>query len=395
MRSLAIALVAVLALAASASGKRAQPRGADRLANGRLVYSVSDDAEIDGFATLVVSDPNGARKKTIRQPPIAEGGGSYSEPDWSPDGTKIAASFSIGNRYTGYGSDIYVVNADGSGLHRPIVEPQVDRSSPAWSPDGTKLAYVQSPDEIDIVNADGSGKQLLTTGADPAWSPDGTKIVFARNAGGGGDMDLYVIGADGAGLTQLTSGPPQDRAPDWSPDGRLIVFQRGQAGAGYIYVVRPDGTGLKRLSRQRFDTSPSWSPDGTKIVFAHNSDIWVMSRSGGHVRNITHTNSITKDEGTPDWQPVRVVNGTMFGTPFADYLVGGPGNDVIDGGAGNDLIAGGGGRDVLNGGPGNDTFYAQDGQRDVIDGGPGRDRAFVDKGLDSVRGVERIYSKGG
>src|SRR3989442_2891180 len=98
MRSLAIALVAALALVASASGRHPRLRGADRLANGRLAYNVSDDEEIDGYADLVVSDPNGARKKIIRQPTQPEGGGVFTEPDWSPDGTKIAATFITGNR---------------------------------------------------------------------------------------------------------------------------------------------------------------------------------------------------------------------------------------------------------------------------------------------------------
>jgi TolB protein len=390
MRSLGIAFLALMVLAASASARRAQVQDADRIANGRLAYSLSDLGEIDGFATLVVSDPNGARKKTILEG--TEGAGVYSEPDWSPDGTKIAVTYTVGSRYTGYSSEIWLANADGTGLHRPVVEPSASRSSPSWSPDGTKLAFDQTTGEIYVVGADGSGKRPLTTGFAPAWSPDGTKIVFVRNAGGD-DTDLYVIGADGSGLTRLTSGTLQDREPDWSPDGQQIVFEHGRPGFSSIYVVAPDGTGLRLLSR--YGLSPAWSPDGTKIVFARNGDLWVLSRSGGRARNITRTRSISKDEGTPDWQPVRVVSGTMLGTPFADYLAGGPGKDVIHGGAGNDLIAGGHGRDVLDGGPGNDTFYAQDGQRDVIDGGPGRDRAFVDKRLDSVRSVERKYSRGG
>src|SRR6185503_19720488 len=104
----------------------------DRLLNGRLAYSLVDLEDVDGYATLVVSDPNGARKKVILEP--GEGSGVFAGPSWSPDGTQLAVSYIVGNRYTGYSSDIYIANADGTGLHRPVTEPQASRVAPSWSP---------------------------------------------------------------------------------------------------------------------------------------------------------------------------------------------------------------------------------------------------------------------
>ena len=176
----------------------------ERLANGRFVFSICDPQSIDGYCELAVSDPTGARRRTI----LAEDGGVYSEADWSPDGTKIAFSLVVGNRYMGYTADIWVANPDGSGLHRPVTEPEVDRLSPAWSPDGTKLAFAQGK-EIYVVDADGSDRRLLTVGFDPAWSPDGTKIVFGRGVRGS-RSDLYVVKADGSGARRLTRGPGID-----------------------------------------------------------------------------------------------------------------------------------------------------------------------------------------
>jgi Tol biopolymer transport system component len=304
--------------------------------------------------------------------------GVFSEARWSPDGTRVAVTFTVGNRYTGYASDVFVVNADGTGRRRLVRGAGADRSSPAWSPDGTKLAYVQSPAEIHVIDADGSGDRRLTSGVDPVWSPDGKSIAFARSVSGN-DTDLYRADVDGSMLTQLTSGPQWDRAPDWSPDGSKIVFQRGRESVESIYVMGADGSVLRRLGCGLCN-HPAWSPAGDNIAYDQGADIWVRTARGRSPRNITRTRSMTKDEQDPAWQPVREVNGRLAGTRFADYLAGGVESNVITGGAGHD---------ILRGGPGQDRIFARDGVRDVVSGGSGRDTAYVDR-LDVLLGVERV-----
>ncbi len=368
MRWVAIAGCAAIALAAAATGP-AGVTGSERLANGRFAFSICDPQSIDAYCTLAVSDPNGARRQTILSPP--EDVGTYVGADWSPDGTKIAVSFWVSSRYGGSLADIYIANADGSGLHRPITEPKVDRYWPAWSPDGTKLAFVQVRD-IYVADAGGSNSRLLTAGgSSPAWSPDGTRIVFARGTPGG-NTDLYSIGVDGSGLRRLTSGPRRDDLPDWSAAGKPIVFERRRGDrSSSIYLIKANGTGLRRLTTNRFDSGPRWSPDGRKIVFSRKGDIYLKNRDGTHLQRITKTPSM--DEGATDWQPVHVVNGTMFGTPFADYLVGGPGRQTMLGGAGDDV------------------FYARDGVPDVVSGGDGLDTAHADR-VDQLSSIERRRS---
>ena len=77
--------------------------------------------------------------------------------------------------------------------------------------------------EIYAMNADGSGKVNLTNDpADdftPSWSPDGTKIAFARWDGGSG-AEVYVMNADGTGQTNLTNNPADDSDPPGRPTGR-------------------------------------------------------------------------------------------------------------------------------------------------------------------------------
>ena len=67
---------------------------------------------------------------------------------------------------------------------------------------------------------------------------------------------LAVTGSIGA--QQVTRG---DIEPAWSPDGRLIAFSSTRAGSEDIWVMRADGTGLRRLTRDSYDDgAPDWQP---------------------------------------------------------------------------------------------------------------------------------------
>src|SRR5882724_3501608 len=157
---------------------------------------------------------------------------------------------------------IYVMNPDGSNQHG-ITNSPGGETRPAFSPDGKKLAFVRDFQAILMMNPDGSGQTMVVDGAVaglssisafPNWSPDGKKIVFraipkdSRNGG-----DIYVINADGTGLTQLTTDPADDSCPAWSPDGTKIAFASlrnpVQGDVNYeIYVMNPDGSNQTRLT---------------------------------------------------------------------------------------------------------------------------------------------------
>jgi len=210
------------------------------------------------------------------------------DPTWSPDGTRLAFVSLRHRALDGGGApNIYMMNADGSGVSRLTADWLGDDRSPAWSPDGGRIAFSRSecldfglsrPERqclsgpgnagaaIYVMNADGSGAMRLAEGMDPAWSPDGSKIVFARV--GDGASDIYVMNDDGSGVTKLTNGPAVRYGPTWSPEGDWVAF--GSGPDGYtpqdIYVMRSDGSGLRRLT-QGGGESPAWSPDGSKIVF--------------------------------------------------------------------------------------------------------------------------------
>ncbi len=104
------------------------------------------------------------------------------------------------------------------------------------------------PFELNVMNADGSGKRVLTRDVwqGLAWSPDGQKFAFV----GGRDADVYVINADGSGQRRLTRNAGNHFAPAWSPDGRKIAFGRGNGPhSEQIYIMNADGSGQRRLTR--------------------------------------------------------------------------------------------------------------------------------------------------
>jgi Tol biopolymer transport system component len=185
-----------------------------------------------------------------------------------------------------------------------------------------KVAFIRTVagvDNVFIMNADGSGVTNLTNSLDnefsPAWSPDGTRIAFSREVAG--DWDIYVITGDGGAPTRLTNGSPDDTRPTWSPDGQTIAWRRG----GEIWSMNADGSGAAHLI-QMPDTSsdPDYSPDGTKIAFSSRSegedfDIWVANADGSDPQKLTDDPSparaglpvpqggLPNSDADPSWSP--------------------------------------------------------------------------------------------
>jgi Tol biopolymer transport system component len=190
-----------------------------------------------------------------------------------------------------HAEDVYVVNADGTGLTRVTSDPAAD-FDPSWSPSGERIAYRHQPGDdlstdIYVTRADGSGARNLTKSKGvpdwgPAWSPDGTAIAWNSDPDLEAVLRGYLMHPDGSDVRPLGADVWVEY-PAWSPDGRKLAFM-GQTPVGTenyeVYVVNADGAGLRRLTRSPGpDGWPAWSPDGERILFASVRDDCAFSEA--------------------------------------------------------------------------------------------------------------------
>ena len=147
-----------------------------------------------------------------------------ARPLWSPDGSRILYTFQkvVTDNHARF--NVYIINADGSGLHALTTGDTVDRN-PVWSPDGSHIAFNSNlgdnrTDEVFTINPDASGLSQLTSGGGlyPSYSPDGKYIVYARHTDASQPHQLYVMNADGSNQRQITVDDNDHSFPKW---GRL------------------------------------------------------------------------------------------------------------------------------------------------------------------------------
>ncbi|MFL5885732.1 MAG: hypothetical protein ACJ77M_11735, partial [Thermoleophilaceae bacterium] len=259
-------------------------------------------------------------------------------PAWSPNGARIAFSRTLNLRFDQ--SQIWTMRPDGSDRRAVTRRPprHVQELAPAWSPDGRRLALIRDGgtdfrpvSSLVTVGRDGRNERtLLTVAGDraggiarPAWSPDGTRLLYTRVVPGVGVqffLSLWIVNADGSGRRMLA-----DRMGygSWSPHGSRIVAvsTRDHNGRscgegicnpnGEIYVMNADGTGQRRLTRNKADDeSPVWSPDGGHIAFASSrnftqisemdEEIYSMRPDGSCLTWLTNGSVASR---APSWEP--------------------------------------------------------------------------------------------
>ena len=146
--------------------------------------------------------------------------------------------------------------------------------------------------------------------ASAAFPGKNGRVVFERwvpepTDTNGGNWQLFSMAPDGSDVVQLTDLSGENWGPNWSPDGRRIVFASSSwMGSSDIYVMKSDGTRLRRVVKGGWD--PSWSPSGKKIAFSRApndiTQIYVARVDGsGTPRQVTN---MPEDVLSPEWSPI-------------------------------------------------------------------------------------------
>jgi Tol biopolymer transport system component len=246
-------------------------------------------------------------------------------PAVAPDGKRVALA-------GGPPAQLDVMNIDGSNRKKLFTTDAPYIFSLSWAPTGDRIAFArglafQTPEDkvgvdIETIAPDGTQRQPLIAKAGnnafPSFSPDGKQLVFRSNRDG--PKNLYLIKADGTGIRRLTEGKWTDTMCVWSPTGEWIAFASNRDNDQFaIWLIKPDGTGLKKLvgpDGTSFHNHPYFSPDGQWIVFAsqragygaedisrpegQRGDLFAIRLDGAGLVRLTHDGF---GQGTPAWGP--------------------------------------------------------------------------------------------
>jgi Tol biopolymer transport system component len=175
----------------------------------------------------------------------------------------------------------------------------------SWSPDGRWIAFdsTRGPGDFQvfIMRSNGSHVRRVThlgSNGDPSWAPDGHLLVFEHDPSHGCCTDIYTIRPDSTGLHRLThfTTPTGAAEPEFSPDGSWIAFEQfpGHSSTSAIFLMRANGGHLHRLTQLRMDAAhPEWAPDGSVIAFNNDftrliGDIFTIRPDGSDLTRLTH-----------------------------------------------------------------------------------------------------------
>lgn len=278
------------------------------------------------FGIIVTVDPARVNLPPTYTPTYTPEPSATPEPTATP--LPLSAYPLVFSEYVGDSTEPRLFTALADGSERREIEGEGGFRHVALSADGLRIAFVRypagepavteegtpeapaSPPQLYMANLSDPGSAQRLTDLDgttleyPSWSPDGSQIVFASDADG--DLELYIISAEGGEPERLTNNTALDTEPAWSPDGRTIAYTSDQDSPGFpeVYSISLETRAITHLTDDAGrNTSPAWSPDGLRIAYVSDRsgdpDIMMMDADGQREQVVT-----VDDRGAVDRSPV-------------------------------------------------------------------------------------------
>ncbi|HEY3476914.1 MAG TPA: S9 family peptidase [Anaerolineales bacterium] len=226
-------------------------------------------------------------------------------PAWSPDGKWIAF---------GIKGHVHLVPGEG-GLPQKITDFATAASSPRFMPDSHRLIVSverNDADQLLLTDINGCWPRALTTDTlgdhwDPRPSPDGKYIVYTlRRFDDLNRLDIVLLEIE-TGTSITLYGKPSTRAlsAKWSPDGKWIAFIAQETERDELYLIRPDGEGLHRLTDTGYDVFQfEWAPGGGQLAVILNRngafDLFLIEAETGAMVDLRSGLGI---HSNPNWAP--------------------------------------------------------------------------------------------
>jgi Tol biopolymer transport system component len=276
--------------------------------NGRIAYTSFESSADPAAGDLWTMNADGTDKQPAVLDPRYD-----AQSDWSADGTKVVFRSRRNNRYEVSVVDFNVRPPRVTDL--AVAPDNTQSSQPSWFPNGQGFIYRRTngpePTRSDVwaMDLDGTNRRPVAVLPEdqfyPAYSPDMTKLLFSTTAPGGG-RSIQVMDVATKQVTTLFdySAASYDSGPGWSPDGSQIAFESNADGDMEIYLMNADGANVRQITHNTvWDEGPAWSPDGKRFAFSHGADdlhldIWTMDADGSNQQQLTTYPG--RDE-SPDW----------------------------------------------------------------------------------------------